>query len=66
MEAYKYIVEVDNQGQIRIPNIPQIKSSKAEIIVLPLQTDDYSDLVKASESSIEFWNNPEDEVWNHV
>ncbi len=66
MEAFKYIVDVDKQGQISIPNIPQIKSSKVEIIILPLQTDDYSDLINASESSIEFWNNPADEVWNHV
>jgi len=66
MEAYKYIVDVDKQGQITIPNIPQIKSSKVEIIILPLTIDDYSDLIKASEASIEFWNNPVDEVWNHV
>jgi len=66
MEAYKYIVDVDKQGQITIPNIPQIKSSKVEIIILPLPIDDYSDLIKASEASIEFWNNPVDEVWNHV
>ncbi len=66
MVAYKYIVEVDKQGQIVIPNIPQIKSSKVEIIILPLQTEDYSDLINASESSIEFWNNPADEVWNDV
>jgi len=66
MEAYKYIVAVDKQGQITIPKIPQIKSSKVEIIILPLPIDDYSDLIKASEASIEFWNNPVDEVWNHV
>lgn len=60
MEAYKYIVDVDKQGQIVIPNIRQIKSSKVEIIIIPLQTEDYSDLINASESSIEFWNNPPD------
>jgi hypothetical protein len=66
MEAYKYIVDVDKQGQITIPNIPQIKSSKVEIIILPLKNDEYSELINASESSIEFWNTPTDEVWNHV
>lgn len=66
MEAYKYIVNVDKEGQIAIPNIPQIKSSTVEIIILPLQTENYSDLINASESSIEFWNNPVDEVWNDV
>ena len=66
MEAYKYIVNVDKQGQIVIPNIPQIKSSTVEIIILPLQTENFPDLINASESSIEFWNNPVDEVWNDV
>lgn len=66
MRAYKYIVDVDNQGRISIPKIPQIKSKKVEIIILPLHDDDYLDLNKASESSIEFWDNPIDEVWNHV
>jgi len=66
MQAYKYIVDVDKYGQLKVPNVPQIKSSKVEIIILPLQDDDYSDLIKASESSIDFWDNPDDEVWNHV
>jgi len=66
MQAYKYIVDVDKQGQIKVPVIPQVKSSKVEIIILPLQIDDYSDLMNASESSTDFWDNPDDEVWNHV
>jgi len=66
MEAYKYIVDVDQEGQITIPNIPKIKSSKVEIIILPLLSDDFSDLLNASESSIEFWDNPTDEVWNDI
>lgn len=66
MRAYKYIVDVDQHGQINVPNIPQVKSSKVEVIILPLQIDDYSDLMNASESSTDFWNNPDDEVWNDV
>ena len=48
MQAYKYIVDVNQHGKIRIPKIPQIKISKVEIILLPLQQDDYSDLMNAS------------------
>ena len=66
MEAYKYIVDVDQRGQITIPNIPKIKSLKVEIIILPLPSEDYSDLINASQSSIEFWDNPTDEVWNDI
>jgi hypothetical protein len=66
MEAYKYIVDVDHKGHILMPNIPKMKSSKVEIIILPFHSDDFSDLMDASESSIEFWDNPDDEVWNDV
>ena len=66
MKAYKYIVEVDNKGKIKFPIIPQIKSSRVEVIILPIQTDNYFDLLNASESSIEFWNNEADEAWNNV
>ena len=66
MEAYKYIADVDQHGQIIIPQIPQIKSSKVQIIILPMQHEDYSDLMNASESSTGFWNNPSDEVWDDI
>ncbi len=66
MQSYNYIVDVDKHGQIKVPNILQVKSSKVEIRILPLEIDDYSDLMKASESSTDFWDNPDDEVWNHV
>jgi hypothetical protein len=66
MKAYKYIVDVDYKGKITLPTIPQIKSSTVEIIILPMQQDDFADLQDASESSIEFWDNLDDEVWNHV
>ena len=66
MEAFKYIVDVDSQGQISVPEIPQIKSTKVEVIILPLGDDDSSEILQAAESSIEFWENQEDEVWNNV
>ena len=66
MEAFKYIVDVDSQGQISVPEIPQIKSTKVEVIILPLGDDDSFELLQASESSLEFWDNQEDEIWNNV
>lgn len=66
MQAYKYILDVNQQGEIIIPHIPQIKSSKVEIIIMPIIDEDYSDLMSASNSSTEFWNNPADEVWNDI
>ncbi len=66
MEAFKYVVDVNNSGQITIPEIPELKSSRVEIIILPVQAEDHSDLLNASESSTEFWNNSTDEIWNDV
>ncbi len=66
MQAYKYVIDVDKKGKITIPNIPQIKSKTVEVIILPLKDDNYLDLTNASNSSTEFWDNPEDEVWDHV
>ncbi len=66
MEAFKYVADVDENGKIKAPNIPQMKSTKVEIIILPVQTDDNFDLLNASESSLDFWDNQVDEVWNHV
>lgn len=30
MEAYKYIIDIDKQGHIKTPHIPQIKPSKED------------------------------------
>ncbi len=62
MRACKYIMDIDENGHIKLPDIPQIKSSKAELIILPLQDDDYMDLLKAPESSLEFRDNSLDKV----
>ncbi|MDZ7722159.1 MAG: DUF2281 domain-containing protein [candidate division KSB1 bacterium] len=64
MEAYKYIVK--KKGEITMPDIPDIKSSKAKAIILQIKDDDFSEIVNVSESSIDFWDNQEDEVWNEL
>jgi hypothetical protein len=66
MEAYKYIVNVNKKGQITVPDIPDIKSSKVEVIILPIKDDDFSEILNVSESSTDFWDNQEDEVWNEL
>ena len=43
-----------------------IKHGENNILQFPLDFSNYSDLLKASESSLDFWNNQADEVWNNV
>jgi len=67
MQAYKYFVNIDQNGIIQDLKIPELKEKKVEIIVFPMDNDNKDDLVSASQSSTEFWNNnKDDEVWNDL
>ncbi|MHC1624253.1 MAG: hypothetical protein ACXQTR_06675 [Candidatus Methanospirareceae archaeon] len=46
----------------------KLKGRRAEIIILSLEEEeDIEDLLMASESSLDFWDNPIDNViWNDV
>ncbi len=66
MQAYKYISDVDEKGQVKVPAIPQMKSSRVEIIILPIQNENSYDLLNAAESSLDFWNNDKDDQWDNV
>jgi len=65
MEALKFYVKIDEDGKIELPKLDKLKGKKAEIIILPLE-DIFDDLLMASETSLDFWDNPiDDEVWNN-
>ena len=65
--AYKYYSEVMDEGRVVIPELPITKGTPIEIIILPHKKDDISDLLSASTSSLDFWDNPiDDKVWNNV
>ena len=68
MEAYKYYSSVMDKREIVIPDVPMPKGTPVEVIILPYKKrDDVLDLLKASESSLDFWDNPiDDKVWNNV
>ena len=46
----------------------KLKGRRAEIIMLPQgEEENIEDLLMASESSLDFWDNPiDDEVWNEI
>ena len=68
MEALKFYVKIGEEGRIELPELGKLKGRRAEIIVLPLEEEEeVKDLLMASESSLDFWDNPiDDEIWNEV
>ncbi len=60
----KYEVEVQAQGHIEL-QVPFAAGQKIVVLIVPEEQDDFSDLVAASASSLEFWDNPIDDAeWN--
>ncbi len=67
MEALKFCVKIREGGRIELPELGRLKGRRAEIIVVPLEEGENGDLLTASESSLDFWDNPiDDAVWNDV
>ncbi len=65
MEALKFFATVSEDGRIELPELEKLKGRRAEIIILPLEEEELEDLLRASESSLDFWDNPvDDEIWN--
>jgi len=62
----KYEIEVQAQGHIEL-QVPFAAGQKIVVIVMKDDRDDLNDLLSASNSSLEFWDNPiDDEVWNNA
>lgn len=60
----KYDIEVADKGRIEL-QVPFPKGSKLTVFVVKSPGDTFDDLMSASNSSIEFWDNPlDDEDWN--
>ncbi|HKI35723.1 MAG TPA: hypothetical protein VKA46_27960 [Gemmataceae bacterium] len=64
--ALKYESQVTQDGRIDLP-VPLPAGSSVVVFVVPQAEDDFSDLVSASQSSLDFWDNPvDDEDWNNA
>lgn len=67
MEALKFYVKIGEEGRIELPELRKFKGRRAEILIFPPGEEDIEDLLMASESSLDFWDNPiDDEVWNEI
>jgi hypothetical protein len=64
--TFKYEVEVQEGGKVEL-NVPLPEGTRVAVFVVKEPADDFSDLVLAAQSSLDFWDNPiDDEVWNNA
>ena len=64
--AYKFEANIGPEGKLEL-TVPIPEGTCVEVLVLAPEIDDFSDLVMASTSSLDFWDNPiDDEDWNNA
>ena len=62
----RFDVEVPSDGRIEL-QLPLPAGAHVTVFVLEQRAGEYSDLLAASVSSTDFWDNPfDDEDWNHA
>jgi hypothetical protein len=63
----EFDTKIDADWKINIPiEYRECVSSSPRVILLQKNDNDISDLIKASESSLDFWDNEDDKVWDNV
>ena len=64
--ALKYEVKVTQHGRVDFP-VPFGPGTRLTVFVLEQLEDSLHDLLEASQSSLDFWDNPlDDEDWNNA
>ena len=61
MRVERFILETNDRGEL--PPLHLKPRQRVEIIVLP---DDVDELRLVAEKNLAFWDNQDDECWNHV
>ena len=65
-QVYKFESVVQSGGKLEL-NVPVVEGSQGEVLVITSGPDECKDLLEASVSNTEFWDNPIDDAeWNHV
>ena len=65
-EPIRYDLEVPADGRIQV-QVPLPAGSHVTVYIVAEPTDAFDDLLSASQSSTDFWNNPaDDEDWNNA
>jgi hypothetical protein len=61
----KYDAEVQEHGKLEL-TVPFPPGARVAVFIVEKQ-EDFGDLISASQSSADFWDNPlDDEDWNHA
>ena len=64
--ALKYAAEVQDEGRVEF-NVPLAPGTRVIVFVIQEEPDTFDDLLQASLSSVDFWDNPyDDEDWNEA
>ena len=67
MRALRLNTVIDKKGKLILDKLPFKKGAKVEVIILGEDKELFQDIMKASESSLKFWDNEiDDRVWNNV
>lgn len=69
MHAIRMRRKVNAQGRVVLPRLGVTEGTVVEVLVLAPESaveDHKDDLAAASESSLAFWDNPADEIWDDV
>ena len=64
--ALKYDVKVQEKGRVEL-QVPFSPGARITVFVIEEPADNFSDLIMAAQSSLDFWDNPyDDEDWNNA
>ena len=64
--AFRYDTEVKEDGRVEL-NVPLPPGARVTIFVIEERGTGFADLLQATQSSLEFWDNPtDDEDWNNA
>jgi len=64
--ALKYDLEVMEEGRVEL-HVPFPPGARVTVFVIEESSSAFDDLLRAAESSLNFWDNPfDDEDWNNA
>ena len=64
--ALQFRAEVTPEGTVEVP-VPFPSGTQVVVFVVEESSDGVADLTSAAQSSLDFWDNPQDdEDWNHA
>jgi hypothetical protein len=64
--AYRFEAEVGEGGKLDL-TLPLPRGTRVEVLVLAEETDEFEGLRRAAFETMEFWDNPDDDVaWHNL